>query len=85
VSLLCFAGQTFLLILLGRIVLSWFYPFSEGSPLATVYSFVFAATEWLLGPIRRAVPYVRVGGMALDLSPIIVLLFLEIVYFRLVC
>jgi YggT family protein len=34
------------------------------------------ATEWLLEPLRRVLPPVRLGGAALDLSPTIVLLIL---------
>lgn len=43
-----------------------------GSPVASIYSVVFNLTEPVLGPLRRAVPPVRLGMAALDLSPIIV-------------
>ncbi len=40
--------------------------------MATVYGFLYAVTEPVLGPIRRLIPPMGVGGMGLDLSPIIV-------------
>jgi len=43
-----------------------------------VYRLVYAITEPVLGPIRRVMPSVGFGGMGLDLSPIIVLLILEL-------
>ena len=33
---------------------------------------LYALTEPVLGPLRRAIPPVRIGGMGLDLSPLIV-------------
>ena len=56
------------LLVLARVVLSWFDPAgrSEGS------RFVTAATEPFLGPIRRALPPTG----AIDLSPFLVLIVL---------
>jgi YggT family protein len=68
-----------MLVLFGRIVLSWF-PISPGSALATVFSFVYSVTEPVLGPIRRVMPST---GM-FDLSPIIVILALQLLIIPLV-
>ena len=38
----------------------------------------FDATEWIMGPLRRVIPPVRLGAAALDLSPIIILLGISI-------
>lgn len=51
-----------------------------GSSVASIYSVVFNLTEPVLGPLRRAIPPVRLGMAALDLSPIIVF-----VGIRLIC
>ncbi|MBV8690127.1 MAG: YggT family protein [Actinobacteria bacterium] len=67
----------YLLLLIGRILLSWF-PISPESPMSTVFSFLYRITEPVLGPIRRMLPPIGMGGMALDLSPIIVIFGLEI-------
>jgi len=70
--------QLYLIVIFVRVILSWF-PISPGSVLATVYRLVYSVTEPVLGPIRRVMPGVGVGGMGLDFSPIIVLLLLEII------
>ncbi len=59
------------LILFARIILSWF-PLSPGSGMASVYGFLYAVTEPVLGPIRRVIPPIGAGGMGLDLSPLVV-------------
>jgi len=67
----------YLLVLLLRIVLSWF-PLAPGSFMNTVQDIAITLTEPVLGPIRRVVPPLRLGAMALDLSPIIVIVGLQI-------
>jgi YggT family protein len=70
--------QAYIVVIFVRVILSWF-PISPDSPFAAVYRFVYALTEPVLGPIRRVMPGIGVGGMGLDLSPIIVLLALQII------
>ena len=72
-----FLAQMYLFCLLGRIVLSWFPPSGTG-PLEAVRQILFRLTEPLLGPIRALLPPVRLGGMGLDLSPMIVFIGLQI-------
>lgn len=69
-ELVCLALYVLLVLVFARIVLSWFPP--GGSFLRATNSFLFSATEWLLGPIRRVLPPVRLGAGALDLSPLVV-------------
>lgn len=76
-TLIYYAAELFLLCLLGRIVLSWFPP-SRGGVLESIRNILDRITEPVLGPIRRLLPPVRMGGMGLDLSPLIVFLGLEI-------
>lgn len=61
----------YIIALFGRIILSWF-PIAPESPMAKVYSFLYAITEPVLGPVRRVLPPVGMGGMGLDLSPLVV-------------
>ena len=70
-------AQLFLLCILGRIVLSWFPPSGPGA-LESFRRVLFRITEPVLGPLRAILPPVRIGGMALDLSPMIVFIGLEI-------
>ena len=69
--LLCRLIQAYIVILFARIILSWF-PLSPGGGMSTVYGFLHALTEPVLGPIRRIIPPIGMGGMGLDLSPLVV-------------
>jgi YggT family protein len=76
-SLVCPLLQLYLIALIGRIILSWF-PIAPGGGMATIYSFLYTITEPVLGPVRRVIPPIGGGGMAFDLSPIIVLIVIEV-------
>jgi YggT family protein len=60
------------LLVLARVLLSWFDPAGRSQ----AGGFVVAATEPFLGPIRRALPPT---GM-LDLSPFVVLIVLSVLW-----
>ncbi|MEY3164460.1 MAG: hypothetical protein RLZZ16_1078 [Actinomycetota bacterium] len=79
VQLLCGITQLAVLAIIARVILSWF-PIGPSSPFAPIARAIFQVTETMLGPVRRAVP---LAG-PLDLSPIIVILFLQIVVQRLI-
>ena len=72
-GLLCPLLSLYLLAIVVRIFMSWVPP-TPGTTYASIYSFFYSITEPVLGPIRRAIPPVRMGAMGLDLSPIIVIL-----------
>lgn len=72
-GLLATVLQIYMLLVLGRIILSWF-PVSPDSPVASISSFLYAVTEPVLGPVRSVLPSV---GM-LDLSPIVVIIGIQI-------
>lgn len=76
-SLIRLLLEAYLLALLAWIVLSWFPPSGPGL-LSTVRDLLHAITEPVLAPIRRLLPTVRMGGMGLDLSPLIVFLVLQV-------
>jgi YggT family protein len=84
VAILCPLLKLYLFALFGRIILSWF-PISPGGALASVYRFLYTITEPVLGPVRRVIPPIGGGGMAFDLSPIIVLIVLQVVLGQLHC
>ncbi len=77
-AILCPLLQLYLIALFGRIILSWF-PISPGSAMTTIYSFLYTITEPVLGPVRRVIPPIGGAGMAFDLSPIIVLIVIQVV------
>jgi YggT family protein len=71
VGLICGLLLAYFLVLLLRIVLSWF-PLAPDGIAAQAFGISITLTEPLLGPLRRAIPPLRLGGVAIDLSPIIV-------------
>jgi YggT family protein len=83
-QVLCTLSTLYFFAILARILLSWF-PISPGGLAASVFSFLYAITEPVLGPIRRVLPPVAMGGMGLDLSPIIVIFVLQLVIGPLLC
>jgi YggT family protein len=72
VGLICLALQLFRILIFARVILSWFPP--TGGVLDQIQNLVLTATEWLMGPLRRVIPPVRLGAAALDLSPLVALL-----------
>ncbi|MGQ0431680.1 MAG: YggT family protein [Microthrixaceae bacterium] len=65
-------------LILARILMSW-VRIEPGTPVASIYSVIFNLTEPVLGPLRRAIPPVRMGMAALDLSPIIVFVVIRVI------
>jgi YggT family protein len=78
VETLCFLLSIYSLVILARIILSW-VRIDPDSSVAGLNSVVFNLTEPVLGPLRRAIPPVRLGMAALDLSPIIVFVVIRII------
>ena len=77
-DLICALLSIYLWVIFGRILMSW-VRVVPGTPMASVYSVLFTLTEPVLGPLRRAIPPVRLGMAAIDLSPIIVLIGITII------
>jgi YggT family protein len=72
-SIVCLLIQLYMLVILVRIIMSWFPP-TPGTTYAQIYEGFDRVTEPVLAPIRAMIPPMRMGGMGLDLSPIIVFL-----------
>lgn len=73
-DLLCGAVKIFIILIIVRVVLSWF-PSTSGGFVAQVSYFVGRITEPVLSAVREKLP--RTG--AIDFSALVVLLFLQIV------
>jgi YggT family protein len=71
-NLIQFALIAVWLLVLGRVLLSWFDPVGR----TQIGAFVVAATEPILAPVRRVLPPM---GM-FDLSPMIVLIVLGVLW-----
>ena len=71
-------------LLIARAVLDWSVvfagPSAQGSVRSRLSAGVFAVTEPILAPVRRALPPLRMGGVAIDLAFIVV--FVAIIILR---
>lgn len=68
-SLICRLLELYMLVLVVRVVLSWF-PISPHGTGATLAGFLYLLTDPVLVRLRRVLPPIRLGTMALDLSPV---------------
>lgn len=72
IGLFCPALQLYLIAVFARVLLSWF-PFRGDGAMATITGFLYMITDPLIGPLRRRLPMLRLGAVALDLSPMVVI------------
>jgi YggT family protein len=66
-SIVCLLIQLYMLVIFIRIIMSWFPP----TP-GTTYAQIFEGFDRVTEPVRAMLPPLRMGGMGLDLSPIVV-------------
>jgi YggT family protein len=59
----------YIIIILGRFLLSWL-PLRSGTVTYRIYSFLYDASEPYLRLFRPILPLIRFGNAALDLSPV---------------
>ena len=71
--------EIYVVLLVVRALLSWFPMSDPGSALAKVVRVLDLITEPVLRPVRKVLPPVRVGGAALDLSVIVVILVAQLI------
>ncbi len=76
-SLLCTVIMLFIFAVLGRVLFSWI-PLAPESPVAVVRVWLVRLTEPVMGPLRRALPALRMGQVSLDLSPIVLIIGLQV-------
>lgn len=74
---ICLALRVYWVVLLIRILLSWF-PAPPSGPLRTAADLVHDVTEPVLRPFRNLIPPVRTGMMAVDFSPVILFVVLGV-------
>lgn len=76
-TVLCNLLLLYIVAIFARVIFSWI-PLSPESPVTVVRTWLVRITEPVMGPLRRALPAIRLGSMALDLSPIVLLIGLQI-------
>jgi len=83
VSIICLLLQIYFLAVLAWVVLSW-VQVSSVHPLGRVQVFLDRIIYPVILPLRRVLPPLRLGGMALDLSPLVLMLGINLLR-RFVC
>lgn len=81
VSIVVSILQLVVLGLIVWIVLSYIVVFGRVSfdhPIRKAYEFLNRMVEPMLAPIRRVVPPLRLGGSSLDLSPLILIIGIQL-------
>ena len=76
-TLLCGILRLVIWVIIAWIVLSYVVSFGRlgfDHPVRRLYDGLTKAIEPLMRPIRSVVPPVRIGGAALDLSPLILII-----------
>ncbi len=74
-DLICFLLDIVIYTMLAWIILSYVAAYGRlpwDHPIRKFYDFLNKLMEPLLRPIRKVLPPLRIGGAALDLSPIVV-------------
>lgn len=82
-SIICLLLQIYFLAVLAWVVLSW-VQVSSVHPLGKVQVFLDRIIYPVILPLRRVLPPLRLGGMALDLSPLVLMLGISLLR-RFVC
>jgi YggT family protein len=78
VDLICAVLRLYVFVIIARVIFSWIRV-TPGTPVASIYSVIFNLTEPVLGPLRRAIPPMRMGAAAIDLSPLIIIIGVQLV------
>ena len=78
-DVLCRLVDLFVILVFVRVVLSWF-PVDPRGPVGQVSRLVSTVTDPVMEPVRRVLPSVG----PIDISPIVVVLFLDLVVKRLI-
>ena len=81
---LCWASLLAMLVLVATVVTSWF-SVQPGTAMESIARGLHTVTEPVLGPLRGLLPQPRLGGGALDLSPLVVLVVLQVLRLLLGC
>jgi len=78
VSIVCLVLRAYTIVVLARVVLEW-VPVGEEHPVARVRHALRLVTQPVLAPLRALLPPVRLGAVAVDLSPLVLILGLNLV------
>jgi YggT family protein len=76
-QLVCSLLNVYIFAILAVILLTWF-PLQPGGAMDGVNRFLQAITDPVMVPLRRIIPPLQLGGAMLDLSPIVLIIGLQL-------
>jgi YggT family protein len=83
-QIFCTLLSVYLLVLIARVILSWFPINRFSGPLRTIVGLVYTVTDPPMELVRGLLPMVRFGSMGMDFSPIIIFIVIAILQ-RAIC
>lgn len=82
-SLICFLIGLYTFVVIVRIVLGMVIEFGRipwGHPVRRIGDTFGLAVDPVLRPLRRFIPSLPLGGMSLDLSPLVLIIGLQVLF-----
>jgi YggT family protein len=79
IGILRFLLIAYLIILIGRAILSWF-PLSPSSPLRPLNDFCIAVTEPVLAPMRRVIPPAGMFDLSFLVLWFVIIILLQVLH-----
>ncbi len=76
-EIICRILQIYSLVVIARIILEYI-PGTFDHPVARIRRVFRAVTDPVLQPLRSVIPPVRMGGVGIDLSPLVLLVALSL-------
>jgi YggT family protein len=77
VELICLLLFLYILVIFARIAMSWF-PLAPGGAAEGINNFLTVLTDPVLLPFRNLIPPIRAGGVAIDVSAIVLIIGIQI-------
>jgi YggT family protein len=82
-TVICTIIQLYIWVVIARIILEWI-PVPGDHPVGRLRGLLAQVTDPVMMPLRRVIPPLRTGTVALDLSPIVLIIGLQIIA-RIIC
>ena len=76
-GVVCLILQTYTIVVFARVILEW-VPVGDEHPVGKVRHALRLVTQPVLAPLRALIPPVRLGAVAVDLSPLVLILGLNL-------
>ena len=76
-GIVCAVLRAYTIVVFARVILEW-VPVGDAHPVGRIRHVLRLVTQPLLAPLRALIPPVRMGSVAVDLSPLVLILGLNL-------